>query len=140
VTKNTIDWDYRKKLDATAAAATSAPAASAPAATVAHKVIHVHSEEEYNKWKATPNKLVVVDFAAVWCEPCKRFAPIFEKFAGEYSGAVFLHVDIDELKNAQDVQGVSSLPAFKFFKNGQIVAECVGSNTEHFEANIKQHY
>ncbi|XP_041840986.1 thioredoxin [Melanotaenia boesemani] len=76
------------------------------------------------------DKLVVVDFTATWCGPCKQIAPEFVKLSEdpENKNVIFLKVDVDE---AEDVSGhcqINCMPTFHFYKNGQKVAEFSGAN------------
>ena len=71
--------------------------------------------------------VVVVDFFATWCGPCKMLAPVFEQ-AGEemQNDATFLKVDIDEsLELAQQFK-ISTVPTVMVFKNGKPVDSLVG--------------
>ena len=71
--------------------------------------------------------VVVVDFFATWCGPCKMLAPVFEQ-AGEemQNDATFLKVDIDEsLELARQFQ-ISTVPTVMVFKNGKQVDSLVG--------------
>ena len=71
--------------------------------------------------------VVVVDFFATWCGPCKMLAPVFEQ-AGEemQNDATFLKVDIDEsLELARQFQ-ISTVPTVMVFKNGKPVDSLVG--------------
>lgn len=88
-------------------------------------VNHVHSEKDYDACKNTSD-LVVVDFSAVWCGPCKRIAPYFEELARKNTSVVFVHVDIDELKHLPDRQDIQVVPTFKFFKGKKLVSSITG--------------
>ncbi len=66
-------------------------------------------------------KLVVIDFYATWCGPCKLIAPKVEEMAGEMSNVVFLKVDVDENEEAAQEYNVSAMPTFIFIKNSEKV-------------------
>ncbi|GFE54678.1 cytosolic thioredoxin Trx1 [Babesia ovis] len=90
-------------------------------------VKQIVSMEEFQAVLQTPG-LVVVDFFATWCGPCMNFAPKFENFAKDYSTATFVKVDISELPELQTKYAITSIPAFKLFKNGEVVGEVVGAS------------
>lgn len=61
------------------------------------------------------SKLVVIDFNATWCGPCKKFAPTFEEIAGEYAGkALFYSVDVDVHPELAAEYGVQGIPHIQF--------------------------
>ena len=73
------------------------------------------------------NSLLLVDFWAEWCGPCKSMHPIFMRMAKKYKHVRFARVNVD---NAQDIAmkyGVQSIPTFIMFKNGEIVNRMVGA-------------
>lgn len=73
------------------------------------------------------NDLLLVDFWAEWCGPCKSMHPIFTRMAKKYKQVRFGRVNVD---NAQDIAmkyGVQSIPTFIMFKNGEIANQMVGA-------------
>lgn len=71
--------------------------------------------------------LVVVDFWAPWCAPCRALGPVVEKLAARYDGRVtFAKLDIDENPESAARHGVQSIPALLFFENGKLVDRTVG--------------
>ncbi|XP_077331393.1 thioredoxin-like isoform X2 [Lithobates pipiens] len=83
-------------------------------------VRHIESLDEFNKVLAEAGpKLVVVDFTATWCGPCKMIAPFFEDVAQHCN--------------------VKCMPTFHFYKNGSKVFEFSGANKETLEQKVVEH-
>ena len=71
--------------------------------------------------------LVVVDFWAEWCGPCRMIAPIIEELAKELSGkAVFGKMNVDENSIIPGQFSISGIPTLLVFKNGELVDKIVG--------------
>ncbi|KAG5673752.1 hypothetical protein PVAND_003772 [Polypedilum vanderplanki] len=85
-------------------------------------------------------KLVVVDFTAAWCGPCKTIAPLFNQLPTKYPKAIFLKVDVDKCQETAAMQGVSAMPTFIFYRNKSKIDKITGADIGGLEAKIKQHY
>ena len=72
------------------------------------------------------NPLVLLDFWAVWCGPCKMIAPILTEIAAERDDLVVGKVDVDSEMELAMQFGVSSIPTLVVIKNGQPVSKAVG--------------
>lgn len=71
--------------------------------------------------------VLVVDFWATWCMPCKMLGPVIEQLAGAYDGrAVVGKVDIDEQRALAEQYGIQSVPTVMVFKNGKAEETLVG--------------
>lgn len=93
----------------------------------------VHSKAEFQE-ALTHDGLVVIDFFATWCGPCKMIAPLLEKFSNEYTSAKFIKVDVDELAEVAQEYSIASMPTILFYKGGKEVAKVIGADA----AKIKQ--
>ena len=72
-------------------------------------------------------KLMMVDFWADWCGPCKMLAPVIDSLAGQYADtAVVGKVNVDEEQELAIRYGVMSIPTIIFFKDGQEIDRKVG--------------
>lgn len=75
----------------------------------------------------TKNGVILVDFYADWCGPCRMIAPIIEELADHFHGkAVIAKVDIEESQGVASQLGITSIPTIILFKNGQEVKRFVG--------------
>lgn len=80
------------------------------------------------------NKIVVADFFAVWCGPCKMMHPIFEEIAYNYPEIKFIRVDIDENQDLAIKQNVQVVPTFIAYKDGKEINKIIGyNNIEDFK-------
>ena len=95
----------------------------------------IQSEAEFQTAIQASN-LVVVDFFATWCGPCKMIAPMLEKFSNDYSNVTFYKVDVDQLPTVASSQEVTSMPTLLFFKSGELVGKVVGANVGAIKQNI----
>ena len=74
------------------------------------------------------DKLLVVDFYATWCGPCKKLSPTLDEVSEELGEQVnIVKVDVDESEDLAMNYGIRSVPTVLFFKNGQQVDKFVGA-------------
>ncbi|CAG8474284.1 3551_t:CDS:2 [Paraglomus occultum] len=102
-------------------------------------VKQVSSLSEFREALNTPKKLVVVDFFAHWCGPCKVIAPKVEGLSKTFRHVTFLKVDVDASKDIATAEKISAMPTFKFYKDGQEIAKIVGADYHQLETLTRQH-
>jgi len=79
----------------------------------------------------TDNDIVLVDFWADWCGPCKRFGPIYEKASEDYDGIVFAKLDTDANYELTSQLGIEGIPTLMAFREGVLVFNQAGALPGH---------
>jgi thioredoxin 1 len=81
--------------------------------------------------------LVLVDFWAPWCAPCRIVAPVVERLAEKYAGRVkFAKLNVDEAPLTASEYGITSIPTLAIFRDGQPVTGVAGAVPERFLAQM----
>ena len=84
-------------------------------------------QSEFDQKALQVEGLVLVDFSAPWCGPCRRMEPELEAAAQEFAGkATFIKVNVDEAPEVAIRYGVQGIPNLTFFKDGKVVDTVVG--------------
>jgi thioredoxin 1 len=100
----------------------------------------VSSKDDFESRLASAgDKLVIVDFFATWCGPCKVIAPRLEALEKETPNVVFLKVDVDECEDVAMEHKISCMPTFLFFKNGKKIDDFSGANYDKLVEVMKKH-
>ena len=85
------------------------------------------NEEEFRKQVSESDVLVLVDFWAEWCGPCKAIAPILENLQREFTEKIkIVKVNIDENSSLSEEYKIMSIPSLIAFKDGVRVGDIVG--------------
>ena len=99
------------------------------------------TEESFDKALAGPG-LLVADFWAEWCGPCKMLGPVIEQLAADFDGkAVVGKINVDDEPELAQRYGILSIPTVIFFKDGKEVDKKIGvmppqAFIEALEANL----
>ena len=96
------------------------------------------TEDTFQSSVIENTQLVIVDFWAAWCPPCKILHPILDEIAEDYDGKVTVcKVDVDQNQSLAQKYGIRSIPTVFIFKGGEIKDQVIGAlPKEHISAKI----
>jgi thioredoxin 1 len=81
--------------------------------------------------------LIVIDFWAEWCGPCRLVSPIIEELSKEYTGKALIgKVNVDEQPEISFKYQIRSIPTILFIKDGEVVGKHVGTATRQTFVNM----
>lgn len=84
------------------------------------------NESNFKEFTGEKDRLVVLDFWAEWCGPCRMLAPVLEEIGTEYPEVAFGKVNVDEEAGLAQMFKIVSIPTLVFMKNGKIIKKSVG--------------
>ena len=93
-------------------------------------------DDNFNAFIAN-NKLVVVDFFATWCGPCRALSPYIDELATNYHPILFAKANIEEAPVIANELDVKSLPCVIIFENGKEINRVVGFNKPKLQSIIE---
>ena len=99
----------------------------------------INDLEELKGMISNGDKLIIVEFFALWCGPCSIIGPEFERLAAETPTADFIRVDVGNSKDIAAAYDVTSMPTFLFFHDGMKLDHLVGGKVEILEEILNIH-
>ncbi|XP_035727552.1 thioredoxin-2-like [Vespa mandarinia] len=91
------------------------------------------------KLEKAGSTLVVIDFYAIWCGPCKAIGPKIEELAKEREDVIFLKVNVEECEDIVNKYKITNMPTFVFIKEGKVLETFSGANYELLLSTIQTH-
>lgn len=98
--------------------------------SIPNGVINISSVDGFNQIVNTyKENLILVDFWADWCAPCKSFAPVYSKVQTEYfqKGVIFAKLDTDQLPSVAEQFGIQGIPTLVIIRNNKGLKKQVGA-------------
>ncbi|EFJ51762.1 thioredoxin [Volvox carteri f. nagariensis] len=113
-------------------------------AGAADKVVELQSDKDFaEKLKAAADSgsLLICDFTAKWCGPCRMIAPIFSQLSNKFNDVSFVKIDIDNPGVSATVNdhSITGVPTFVYYKGGRRVESFSGARPDLLEELIKKH-
>jgi thioredoxin len=84
-------------------------------------------------------KVVVMEFTAAWCGPCKAMAAPFEALEREYPNLIFVKIDLDEEREIAEQCEITSVPTFLVYKHAQLVDLVKGADVTMLKSMVARH-
>ncbi|OTB06246.1 hypothetical protein M426DRAFT_318989 [Hypoxylon sp. CI-4A] len=110
--------------------------------TLPRMTVHNFQTADAFKEAVQSNKVVLLDCFATWCGPCKAIAPILANHSNDeqFKDILFGKIDVDDLPELSQELGITAMPTFLLFKDGQLepAEKIVGANPNALVALLKQ--
>ncbi|HEY1120102.1 MAG TPA: thioredoxin [Haloferula sp.] len=118
-----------------------ASAGGSAASVSAAPAVQELDSARYDSFVGKRGQVMVVDFHAHWCGPCRMLGPVLEQVVGEFPGKVSLgKVNVDDARDIAQREGVRSIPDVRIFRDGKQVDQFVGvADAETIRAMLRKH-
>ncbi|KAI8810943.1 thioredoxin-like protein, partial [Cladochytrium replicatum] len=77
--------------------------------------------------------VAVIKWTASWCPPCKMIAPVYSQLAQKFPQVETVEVDVDKVQDAARMNGITAMPTFQFYVNGQLADSLQGADRRTLE-------
>ncbi|KAK4396004.1 Thioredoxin H9 [Sesamum angolense] len=101
-----------------------------------HVITTIESWEQKIAEANRDGKIVIANFSATWCGPCKMIAPYYVELSEKHPSIMFLTVDVDELTDFSTSWDIKATPTFFFLKDGQQFDKLVGANKPELQKKM----
>ncbi len=88
--------------------------------------IEIYDSNVDEKLMVNDNKVILLDFYATWCAPCKQMDPILKELTREYPQVTFYKIDVDKNEFAE-LMNITAMPTYMFIKNSEVLYEVQGA-------------
>jgi len=98
--------------------------------------------EELNTYsKNNASRLIVIDFKATWCGPCKTIKPYIEYLKDNYKNVEFYEIDIEDedTETITNTFEIKKVPTFVYYKNGKVCSSLIGINKGNIEELVNEY-
>lgn len=104
-------------------------------------VQEILTSQDYDRTVLNINQIVIVEFYASWCGPCKIIAPVFASLSEhpKFSNLLFIKVNVDNVRAAASKAKISSMPTFVVYMNGKEVERISGAQRQQLEWMIEKY-
>ncbi|GMN40617.1 hypothetical protein TIFTF001_009844 [Ficus carica] len=109
------------------------------AAFAGGNVTIINTQESWNQKleeAKRDGKIVIANFSATWCGPCKMVAPYYCELSEKYLSLMFLVVDVDEMTDFSSNWDIKATPTFFFLQDGEQIDKLVGANKPELQKKI----
>jgi thioredoxin 1 len=93
--------------------------------------------EQFTSLVTNAPGLVLVDYSATWCGPCKRIYPTIVKFSKEFTSIQFYKVDVDDNEDVTKEQNIEAMPTFVLYRDGKEIQRIVGADTSTLRETLE---
>jgi thioredoxin 1 len=106
-----------------------------------YKMVKEVVDNNFSAEVENKKEVVVVDFWASWCGPCKMIAPVIEELSGEYEGKVqFVKLNVDDNPEVSKKYRIASIPTIMVFNNGSVAETMVGFRPKQELKSVIERY
>ncbi|ERN01363.1 hypothetical protein AMTRI_Chr03g147350 [Amborella trichopoda] len=105
-------------------------------------VLTFHKSSEWRAYFETTKsskKLIVIDFGAAWCGPCRVMEPFYKELATKFPDVEFVKLDVDELMDVADEWEIQAMPTFILVKQGRVVEKVVGARKDDLAMKVEKY-